>query len=287
MYITECSKGTHQHRLSQSEIKSEELKMLVAFSSFCKSRGLQYSLCGGTLLGAIRHHGFIPWDDDIDVCMPRPDYEKLLSISRVFSEESGLALTGYFGLDVETSPLLKVLNKKICAKSVYESNETYLWIDVFPVDALPDNAKENERLYSRVSRIRTIISLQHVVPSSGKTAMKRVIKAVSHPLLNAIRADRLCAQRLKTITFERPWNSTGYVGILTWGLYGSGERMPFDGFDRQIQVEFEGNKFTAMSCWDEYLAGIYGDYLQLPPETDRVSHGLQAWWAGRETNPGA
>ena len=119
--------------LSHEELQQEELRLLLAFDSLCKQQGLRYSLQAGTLLGAVRHRGFIPWDDDVDVSMPRPDYERLLTLGDLVPAPLGL-VTPYnseFPL-----PFAKVVATNVRAQEEVAEGvlEEYLWIDVFPIE---------------------------------------------------------------------------------------------------------------------------------------------------------
>ena len=132
--------------LNGTEIKSIELEILKEFNAFCQKNNLRYNLAGGTLLGAIRHKGFIPWDDDIDVCMPRPDFCRL--ISEYKGEDSKLKLV-YRGIDGYDAPFAKIIRTDTFVKNRFSSRETdkHLWIDIFPVDGLPENIEEVKKIY--------------------------------------------------------------------------------------------------------------------------------------------
>lgn len=126
--------------LNKKEIQNIELNILLEFSKFCNENKLRYYLVGGTLLGAIRHKGFIPWDDDIDVCMPRPDYE--LFISNFHSDNSCLKLCcNKFGNLKAPFAKLKDTRTIVVNDILVNDNDidTNLWIDIFPVDGLPDS----------------------------------------------------------------------------------------------------------------------------------------------------
>ena len=134
---------TLSRQLSQDEIKDGEVSILRAFHEFCENNHLVYSLAYGTLIGAVRHKGFIPWDDDIDVVMPRPDYERFigLAVSGVFPEGCRVQATEVDGF---IQSFAKVIDPSISVKSGRNRSETkeWLWIDVFPIDGLPEQKKQ-------------------------------------------------------------------------------------------------------------------------------------------------
>lgn len=263
--------------LTLEEIKAEELKILNAFAAFCKMHELKYSLAGGTLLGAVRHKGFIPWDDDIDVLMGRPWYDRFLSFRDKFESEHGYRVVAYRGTRIDATPYIKIVNDSILVKADIESSLQKLWIDVFPVDGLPEDETDLECLYSRASRLRKAIIVSGVNPSSGSTKAKKIAKVAARALLSVPAVVAEAGAKLDKLGRAIPYGSTPYVGGLTWGLYGSGERVSYEGFENQTSLPFENYEFTCMSCWREYLTGLYGDYMKLPPVNMRVSHDVTAW----------
>ncbi len=261
--------------LTTDEVKSGELTILKAFANYCEQQDLSYSLCGGTLLGAVRHKGFIPWDDDIDVVMPRPDYDRLCRLADDFFLNTGFSLLGYCGVDPLDSPLLKAADTSICVDASMEYYPSYLWVDVFPVDGLPDG--DLTSLYNKVNALRTRLFLASSSSNTGSSLLRKYIKKMFGPIARIPFIKRSLARALNNYGKKVPYGSTMRVGGVTWGMYGPGEAMPLEGFEEKEMLEFEGVKFPCPSCWDEYLTGIYGDYMQLPPEDKRQTHGLKAW----------
>lgn len=279
LITNEISSQSHKY-LSLKEIQQEELKLLKEFRSICEKNGLIYSLIGGSLLGAVRHKGFIPWDDDIDVGMPRADYEKFIALISACDE-------GY-KYDIETFPsnskhacLIKFISKDIYVQQRYKE-EANLWIDVLPIDNLPASTRKVESIYNRAKILRSVIQLSKALPGEGKTALKAQMKRFAVPLINHFSLAEKAAKQLDVLAKKCNSSSTGFIGIVTYGMYGPGERMPDTALQNMPLFEFEDDKFPGFSCWDEYLHGIYGDYMELPPEDKRHTHEIKAWRATKE-----
>lgn len=268
-------------KLAPGEVKQEELRLLLEFDGLCKANGLRYSLAGGSLLGAVRHKGFIPWDDDIDVVMPRPDYEEVISLFRGGSLGGDRALEPISG-DWSCPVFFKYVNRTIRVKEHYSSGDgAFLWIDVLPSDGLPSDDGELEGKYRRAGFLRRLLAFCRADSHEGKTPARRAAKRALVPALRCLGVGKWAARGLDALSRSTEFGSTGYAGILSWGLYGPGERYVDTAFDRPAEVMFEGHGFPALSCWDDYLRGIYGDYMELPPVEKRGSHELEAWVVGK------
>ena len=262
--------------LTPDEIKAEELAMLVEFDCLCRREGLSYSLAGGTLLGAVRHEGFIPWDDDIDISMPRPDFNKLIELARSGQLPKRRSIEPFSG-NWEHPVFLKFVNKDIAVDAHYENGVARLWLDVLPVDGLPDRDDELSRICGIAARLRRLILLCRADPQQGRTCLKRLLKPLLVPLFKRLGLFSSAIKKLDSLGKSIEFGQTQWVGIVTWGLYGAGERYPFSGWHVMDCLKFEGREFPVIGCWDEYLHGIYGDYMQLPPEEKRITHEMKAW----------
>ncbi len=263
--------------LTLKEIQFAEFKILEEFDRICNDNNLRYSLAGGTLLGAVRHKGFVPWDDDIDVCMPRPDYEKF---KKIFKNEQ-FYLSDDKG-KYSIYPFLKMMDKSIEVQEVGFNEVSNLWIDVFPIDGLPSENKKLKKIYKKSSLYRKIIVFDkwknlNVYGGKHNKLIAFLIKiyvktyGVKRAIKNSIR-----------LALKHDYKKSDYVGAITWGCYGVGERMLKSEYEQFTEMEFEGKKFSVMGCWDSYLRGIYGDYMKLPPEDKRITHGIKAFRAGDE-----
>lgn len=260
--------------LSSAEIQWESLRLLLEFAAFCTENGLRCSLAYGTLLGAIRHEGFIPWDDDIDVFMPRPDYNRLISMEKMLPE-------GKLLLTSENSrfalPFAKFATNSIRAQepTCNRAFQEYLWIDVFPIDGACESKDENEIKKRGVQHAMRCSACQEYGVAPSDPLIKKGIKLAARPVLKAIGAKKRMLALVDGLSAEYGYESaesiTCYVDpYRAWVL-------PRAGFEAVEYVRFEGHKLPAMGCWDEFLTRVYGNYMQLPPESERRHHQIRAW----------
>ncbi len=264
-------------KLTSAEIKQIEFNLLVAFDAYCRNQGLTYYLCGGTLLGAIRHKGFIPWDDDIDICMPRPDYEKLLVGGHSFFHTRKMAVQN--GSAADTYPqyaFARLMDLRTSVNTKFTDRLPHLWIDILPVDGLPEDLETVGKIFGKAERYRRILRLTGANLGEGKTVFRKYAKYILKPLARLYGAKR-CVDNINALAVPYRYEDCRYVGIVTNGLYGIGERMLKAEFEKAVPVEFEGKTFPTFSCWDSYLQGIYGDYMKVPPAEKRTTHDIEAY----------
>ncbi|WP_303817211.1 phosphorylcholine transferase LicD [Selenomonas ruminantium] len=247
-------------KISLRELQLIELDVLEYFVKFCKKNNLRYVLIGGSLLGAIRHKGFIPWDDDIDIGMPRPDYERLKKLT-LNTEKYKMLTFDRMELDI---PLIKIVDKRTVVESS-EDGKHHVWIDVIPIDGLPADDIVTSNLYKKIFFYRKISILCRLRWGQGRSFIKKLSGIFLKPLAQLLWGSKKCAEMLEEIATSNDYETSDYVGVVTWGRYGVGEKMPKDKFEKFTEVEFEGKFFQATSYWDSYLTGIYGDYMKLPP----------------------
>lgn len=264
--------------LSQQETRHYQLELLDAFVEICNTYCLYYTLGGGTLLGAIRHQGFIPWDDDIDVLMPRSDYERLIQLdmhNTIFFEKNIVLLNWKKG-NYEY-PFVKIVNTNTTIDEKYMQNtsEVHLWIDIFPIDGISSQKYRQHRVFKEILLIRKIFLLRNARLGEGKTKLKRVMKYFFKPILGIISSKLLCAQ-MEKISTKYSYDKENTVAGILWG-YGVQECIEKDQFEKCTLVTFENKMYNAPSNYDDYLTGLYGNYMELPPVEKRINHGYKVY----------
>lgn len=257
-------------RLSDLQLKL--LEMLKWFDGFCRENDLRYYAVGGTLLGAVRHGGFIPWDDDIDLALPRPDYERL---GRLMENRR-------FGNYILESP--KTADKCFCYpfSKLYDCSTTLvenkrqpmtrgIFLDIFPFDGIGDDIEEGKRFFKKVQgNYNLYLTLTGGIRkgrSLYKNAAVIAARAVPHfvvdPCKLRISLDAMCGR----YDFDR----SVWVGNLL-GAWGERELVPREVVGTPVEYAFEDMTLLGVEQYDAYLTSIYGDWRQLPPKGKQITH---------------
>ena len=276
--------------LQLKEIQNIELKILIELDRFCRKNNLKYYLCGGTLLGAIRHRGFIPWDDDIDVMMPRENFE--IFINKFNHEFYKVKYINTCNKYIEKS--CKLVDTRTLLKSNHLRKKTIeenIFIDVFPIDGLPENKylqKIHVLLVQVIIAIHSSTVLSYSISkryndkNSGVFYWKKYFRTFIKFLMITtigITNTRFWIIILNKILKRYNFDNSLWVAALTSGIYGEREIMPKKIFCRSEIVKFERYKFFAPIGYDYYLKRLYGDYMKLPPVEFRQSHhNFKAYW---------
>ena len=266
-------------KLSLREIQQRELDLMIEFDRIARKYNLKYSMWTGTLLGAVRHKGFIPWDDDIDVTMPRPDYERLIRLNKkkkLWSSHVKLKCFEDGNLD---APFMKLFDTDTVIKedNFTQSDVKNLWIDIFPVDGLPTDRHKLKLLYHVALNLCRLNVASVVRNGYGSSKAVIIIKDLfMKPFANVV-GRRNISKLQKKLAGLHPYKTSKLCGMVTWAYDGPGQALTKKEYETLVELPFEGHKFFAMSAWDKNLKGIFGDYMKLPPEEERITHNLEAY----------
>ena len=257
------------------ELKKIQLDVLDVIHGFCIEHDIQYSLGCGTMLGAVRHKGYIPWDDDIDIYLLRSEYNKLLELY-----PRSLAHVQMDSLERNSSwdkAYAKAYDERTVCVEDSNCKVVGVSIDIFPIDYVPSNEKQWERYNKRRRMLKIISDLKPMKVTDNMSLLKKLLLVVCKILLLPI-PQRLFISWLNG--YAQKFNKTEheYVFESCQGLLLK-NKFKASVFDQFIDVPFEDRKYKIIADYDEYLRCAYGDYMQLPPENKRVSHhSFKAWW---------
>lgn len=263
--------------LTFREVQLQELEMFKYFIDFCEMHGLTYYLAGGTMLGAIRHKGFIPWDDDIDLLLPRPDFERLIRLHKEYNQDTPYEVATY-RLGNLNRAFIRIFNKNIRVEKEFIDDEydKYLWLDIFPLDGLPSDEQELRSFYKKLNWYRRMLLWKRARFGTGKTLVAKIVKQVIKICLLPISMKSIL-EKIEELSQSYSIDTAEFVGEATLGLHGVKECNPKEAFLPQVEVEFEGLRVKAMQNYDQYLTLKYGNYMKLPPLEAQETHSIKAW----------
>jgi len=262
--------------MTSAEQREVMLEILEHIDQFCKANDITYFLGFGTLLGAVRHKGFIPWDDDVDVIMDRKNYDKFVSLHQQGDESRYKVFTYKEGCPIAFA--------KICDEKTLKEEKTStkcvkgIDVDVFPFDHAPDDDAERNKIFKKVSRYQFFITSKELRYRKGRAFLKNLYLFFAHIVFKSLstikllkKIDDLCrATNAANLNSHTISNLRSYLGP---------NRFDKEIFDEAVPMEFEGRYFPAPKGYDAFLKEEYGDYMQLPPIEKQVTHhSFKSYW---------
>lgn len=255
-----------------------ELAMLQTFANFCDKHQLTYYISGGTFLGAVRHQGFIPWDDDIDVAMPRADYEKFLRLYHEAPEKYKLENFRFSKNYIIYSSRLVDESIKIKSYSTATPQISGAWIDIFPLDGLPNNPIVRRLHQLRLNYLKLLYKLScfdqavNIVNRKKSFKERLAVTLGKHinfsKFLNTRKRLEKLDRALKKYSTPKSKVYMNYMGAYNYRSIMNIKEIYSDG----AKYRFENSTFTAPKNYHVYLTQIYGDYLTPPPKGSRNQH---------------
>lgn len=263
--------------VSSEDCKRLQLNILINVARFCDEHNIKYSLAYGTLIGAIRHKGFIPWDDDIDIIMMRNDYERFVSLyhDSSFQLIDGNHHANHLHVRVADMSTQIIFQHSAIKRKFYNGG---VWLDVFPIDNVPQSEKKYR---SFMKQVRFLCHLQKIGELNFKTVWKgnfmwKVIRGFRYMMVKPLVKPIGYLSEKMMLKYNGRY-SEKVANVSLWYLkYPS---FSSSLMNEIVDVEFEGYHFKALKNYDEFLRGIYGDYMTPPPLVDRTPrHDYIAYW---------
>lgn len=262
---------------SLNPMQKELLRFLKELQSLLKKNDIEYFACGGTMLGAVREKGFIPWDDDIDLFMTYDEFEKLMEVAKNNNNKLDNFDVACGDLGNSLLPFCKIFDKryKLNAKGV-EGDEDYLFIDIFPLNKVPKDLKERHAFYKNIAKKRRLIKISRLTFSGLNIETKNKLTLPLKYLIKIYTIIRGPKKLLADyLSYCKKYNNTDESDLwdITWGKL-IDESIDKNGLEI-IELPFEDTKMKVIKSYDKYLTAVYGDYMTPPKKSERETHNIK------------
>lgn len=257
-------------KIGNEELKIIQLEILKNVDAFCTTHGIKYFLAYGSAIGAIRHKGFIPWDDDIDIVMLRDDYERFVELYN--HQPNSVYKVHAHNLDKQYPyPYAKIDNTlTIFEEEIKDMYKMGVNIDLFPIDKVPENTSLQKKMYDRFDILYKLITLKRLPIKKRRGVLKNCCLFIAHILLYPISFSKL-VQMLERNALKYRNIHTSLCSDVVWA-YGSREINKLANWEKAIYVDFEDMKAPVPIGYDDYLSKVYGTYMKLPPKEKQITH---------------
>ena len=272
--------GRSRNGMHYGKVQMTQMEILRLFMDICERHRLRWYMIGGSLIGVLRHKGFIPWDDDIDIGMPRKDYDKFVSLQAEYPDGYGLTCHGNtpewqfnFSQFIDKEAEIEVLMNELPRKC-------HVWLDIFPIDGLPANGLRRwfhvkhilmYRYLVQIPNIRTQVDTHKV----GRPWHEKLVIRLLHviPVSKLVSVDK-CLSAMQRVLRKHDFDKSRYAGNML-GKYREREVVMQKWWGEPRKMPFENITVNVPSNADAINRHIYGDYMRWPVEKDRVSHDIK------------
>ena len=249
------------NKIQLKQMQQIELSMLLELDAVCRKHGLRYYMDGGTLLGAMCYEGFIPWDDDIDIKMPRPDYEKLMGLTGEFPEHIQVRFPTK---DDCVYAFLKLIDTRtvMIEQAGNRTKKSGVYIDILPMDGHPQDGPEYEKYLKKLSRLNTLFHCS----MDGFADMRKsgsLLTRIKGAVYSAVYSPWGILQSMTKTAKKYPYDECDRVGLLTEGDP-IRERFEKEWLEPPTELEFEGHMLPAPSGYRRHMEIFYGDHVTKP-----------------------
>lgn len=258
--------------LNLPQIKKLEVQLLKHLDCYCEENRIRYFLSNGTLLGAVKYKGFIPWDDDIDVVMLREDYEAFISKY----EDSRYTLFENRRNSSYRYPFAKLSDSTtvLCEQGVNNGVQIGVCIDIFPLDYVGSNYKKAKKIARNLHRVSMLLAFakKEIEYQGSYNIIKNLMYIFCGIVAKCIKPKTYIKIIQKKAQRYRYSKDSQYLASLCWAAYKEKEVIPAEVFRNSVSLMFEGNNYPVPIGYDKYLKNLYGNYELDPPPEKQVSH---------------
>lgn len=266
---------------SLEEMKSIELQILEKVHAFCAEQGIKYYLAYGTLIGAIRHHGFIPWDDDIDIWMKRIDYEKFIEKFPDWGKNHFLHLNCHKTTNGYNRVFAKVFDTRTIMVETDRNNKFNegLFIDIFPLDGLTQNYLLKIIHLRKLQLLKNILTIKILKSENVQNKLVRICCTFLKRMFSGFDINKIVQSYENQKKLYNVSDAEEYSLMTGGGTKGLDKVILAQYFSGSQMIEFEKKEFFIPKGYDAILKTIYGDYMQLPPVEKQVPHhNMKVYW---------
>lgn len=258
-----------------NEFQKRVLTIYEAISRLCEKENIRHYAIGGTCLGAVRHKGFIPWDDDLDIAMPIEDYRRFIEIANdllpahlkllLYSDSQNLMFPFAKVIDTRTTAIEETFLTLPHGEDAY----TGVWVDIMPMSGEPSSWWGRQLFALRIKSYYILNRNRKATLATKKSLKGKLQLAMLSPLKLFFRRNYFL-DAWNAMLYNHPFDGSEYTGY-TWSQHVARLTYPSEWFKEYELLDFEGGKIRCPKGWDEYLTVMFGNYMELPPESERVS----------------